>query len=338
VTESKAILPDEPLVILSPVLAKAFGHCGALLIQQIHYWVSARPKFPEEGGGFGWRYDTYEAWAEQVAYSPREVRRTLKKLEKLKVITAGVFNHHKYDRTRWYRIDYVALCLALEVLLGGIWQVRTHKSGPKGHLHVARMSAPIPETPTETHSESKTCELTLATPQAEDSQTKPAGEEEKKYGEAEKLLKTSTKPAFALEEYWYSRMAVISGGKDHKLFTQKERGQLKMLANALGADVRDVIDFAINRWQKFGQKARLVAGLPQYPTVANVGFLLKYHDVAREMLAQSIAPEETAAPVVKPATPVVSPPVVAMAKPKEEHAKFSDEELAAWFEEWEAKK
>ena len=49
-TESKNILEGEAVVLFSPVLAKAFGNCGALLIQQIHYWVCLLYTSPEQPG------------------------------------------------------------------------------------------------------------------------------------------------------------------------------------------------------------------------------------------------------------------------------------------------
>ena len=311
--ESKNILEGEAVVLFSPVLAKAFGHCGALMIQQIHYWVSVHPNRPEKGGGFGWHFNTYDAWGEQVGYSAREVRRTVKELETQKVIATGLFNRRKYDRTRWYRVDYVGLCHALEVLLGGMWQVRTDGSGQKGQLHVARMSAPIPETPSENHIEIKTCELTLATPQSEESKPKPVGEEQSK----KEGLKEAAKPTFALEAHWYSCIALISG-EHHSQLTQKERGQLKMLAKTVGFDnVKAVVEFAVSHWQKFALGAQLDAGLNHRPMEPHIGFLLTHQHVARKLM-QSIAEKPKPLPPPPPAAPKVSEWAVQLAKQNQE--------------------
>lgn len=322
-TESKNILEGEAVVLFSPVLAKAFGNCGALLIQQIHYWVSVSPHHRDEAGGFNWHYNTYDKWAAQLGYSAREIRRTTKKLADLNVISVGVFNRHKYDRTPWYRIDYDGLCRAMEVLSGGMWQVRTDSNGHKGHLHVARMSAPIPETPSETPSQSQTCELMFATGRAEGIKTQPAGEDQ---GE-QAGVKHAAKPSFVLEAHWYACMALLPGERHHKQLTQKERGQLKMLASAVGFDnVKAVIGFALKRWEKYCARVQLVAGLSKYPIEPHIGFLLKYQHVAVKMRAQSL--ESVAKPVeaTSPIAVVTMPPPPAE---KEEPYVPSPEELAA---------
>lgn len=322
--ESKKILEGEAIVLFSPVLAKAFGRCGALLIQQIHYWVNVCPN-DRPKDGFNWHYNSYDQWATQIACSAREVRRTVKKLESLKVISVGVFNKHKYDRTRWYRVDYPGLCRALEVLLGGSWQVRTDTGGQNGHLHLARMSAPIPENPSETPAQSQTCELTFASGASEGAKAKPAGEDQEK----EAGLRRAERPTFGLEAHWNACTALLPGERHHTQMTQKERGQLKMLATAMGFDnVKAVIGFAISNWKKLGTRAQQVAGLTQYPIRPHIGFLLKYQHVAVEMRAQSL---QSVSGASKPeaASPITV--VTMLPPPAEEEERYvpSPEELTA---------
>lgn len=312
-------------MLFSPVLAKAFGHCGALLIQQIHYWVTVCPN-DRSKDGFNWHYNSYEKWAGQVGFSAREVRRTVKKLESLKVISIGVFNKHKYDRTRWYRVDYPGLCRALEVLLGGSWQVRTDTSGQNSHLHLARMSAPIPKNPSETSAQSQTCELAFANGMSEGAKAKRAGEDQ----EEQAGLKGADKPSFGLEAHWDTCTTLLPGEGHHKQLTQKERGQLKMLASAMGFDnVKAVIGFAISNWKRFCTRAQQVAGLTQYPIEPHIGFLLKYQHVAVEMREQSLQSVSGASKPVEGTSPITVVAVLPSPAEKEEPYVPSPEELAA---------
>ena len=102
-------------------------------------------------------------------------------------------------------------------------------------------------------------------------------------------------PIFSLGEHWSSRMAQKHPTEYQKPLTHKERGQLKMLANKVGAQTKKLIDFAVNHWNRFGQEASVQAGLGDYPSRPQIGFFLAYHHVAVNMM-QSIAPTPTTLP------------------------------------------
>jgi hypothetical protein len=106
----------------SPKVARVFGLLDALLIQVIHYWTIVDP---QQKAGEHWCSNSYEAWAKQLGElrSAQTVRKHIKKLEKQGILIAAVLNNHKYDRTRWYRINYVALSIAMGEALGGVWCV-----------------------------------------------------------------------------------------------------------------------------------------------------------------------------------------------------------------------
>ena len=91
----------------SPYMGKAFGMCGALLIQQIHYWTLKKNHFHE---GHYWCYNTYKDWSEQLmGFTPKTIQRTVDELRKQGVVVVGKFNKKKYDKTFWYRVDTQAL-------------------------------------------------------------------------------------------------------------------------------------------------------------------------------------------------------------------------------------
>lgn len=47
---------------------------------------------------------------------------------------------------------------------------------------------------------------------------------------------------------------------------------------------KELIDFAIKNWMKFGWEASLQAGVGDHPSRPHIGFLLAYHHVAVNML------------------------------------------------------
>ena len=98
-------------IAFSPVLAKAFGACGALLIQQIHYHCTGKTNYWD---GFYWVYNTTQDWADLLMlWDERTVRRVLSVLRKEGVVVVGNNNLYGYDKTLWYRIDYECLCSEL---------------------------------------------------------------------------------------------------------------------------------------------------------------------------------------------------------------------------------
>ena len=100
---------------------------------------------------------------------------------------------------------------------------------------------------------------------------------------ASDILKAHTAPVTGnLGAFWKQRMTVIMGGYQKDL-TGKELAQLKLLKGYLGEQTRQVIDFALNNWVKFAYQAGLAAGVSA-PTDPHVGFLLKHHAVAVNLL------------------------------------------------------
>lgn len=97
------------------------------------------------------------------------------------------------------------------------------------------------------------------------------------------------KKPLPLPVLWKHRVSALFGGYQ-KALTNKEIGQLGILNKKLGKDVHEVVDFALKNWVKFGAKAQNGAGLTNYPSDPNIGFLLLYYQYAVNMM-QSIAQE-----------------------------------------------
>lgn len=100
---SPLLINEAPLQVL-PSLVKAIGLNEAIILQQLHYWISRSNHVHD---GRRWVYNSYEAWQEQISYlSTRTIRRIFASLEKQNLILTGNFNRAKFDQTKWYTIDY----------------------------------------------------------------------------------------------------------------------------------------------------------------------------------------------------------------------------------------
>lgn len=100
---SRLLINEPPLQVL-PSLAKEIGLNEAIMLQQMHYWLL---KSSNEFKGVKWFYKTLEEWQTEFPFwSAMTIRRTLGSLEKQKIIKIGNFNKKKFDKTKWYTIDY----------------------------------------------------------------------------------------------------------------------------------------------------------------------------------------------------------------------------------------
>lgn len=102
-TNSSLLIEDYPLLV-SPTLAKEIGLSDAIVLQQVHFWISKRRHFEE---GRYWVYNTYEGWQEQFPFwSVSTIKRTLVRLEESGLLITANYNKMKIDRTKWYTVDY----------------------------------------------------------------------------------------------------------------------------------------------------------------------------------------------------------------------------------------
>ena len=102
----------------------------------------------------------------------------------------------------------------------------------------------------------------------------------------------------SLSAYWKSRCALVQKGYQKPL-TVKEASQLKQLHTYLGDQTKPVIAYAVEHWWKFATQAGASAGVVP-PADPNIGFLLKYHAVAVNLLTPVVAmppPKGEEAPV-----------------------------------------
>lgn len=103
---SKLLIDDYPIQVL-PKLAEEIGLNEAIILQQIHYWLNTSKHYHD---GKKWIYNSYPEWQKQFPFwSLITIKRTIYSLEKQKLLIAGNYNKAKFDKTKWYTIDYQTL-------------------------------------------------------------------------------------------------------------------------------------------------------------------------------------------------------------------------------------
>lgn len=102
---SKLITNEEPVMVISPKLAVLLGDADkAIILQQIDYWLDHSNNIRD---GHKWVYNSVADWQKQFLWiSPSTLTRKLKSLEDQGLLITGNYNKRKFDKTKWYRIDY----------------------------------------------------------------------------------------------------------------------------------------------------------------------------------------------------------------------------------------
>lgn len=96
---------ERPLVV-NPRLASAIGLNEAIVLQQLHYWLTATAAGVEHDGK-NWVYNTMEQWQEQFPFwSVDTIKRAIGALKAAGLISVERLNKHKHDQTNFYTIQY----------------------------------------------------------------------------------------------------------------------------------------------------------------------------------------------------------------------------------------
>jgi hypothetical protein len=101
------LLFDEPPLVVSPTLACAIGLQEAIVLQQMHYWLS-HSKFTHDDRQ--WVYNTYEEWAKQFPFwKPETIRKIIAKLRGDGLVDIEKLSDNPWDKTNYYAINYEVL-------------------------------------------------------------------------------------------------------------------------------------------------------------------------------------------------------------------------------------
>lgn len=107
---SKLLIQESPLTF-QPSLAVAIGLNEAIVLQQIHYWITNQKNKGYEQDGYKWVYNTYAEWKETnfPFWSENTIQRTFASLEEKGLVVSIQPMKSRYDRTKYYRIDHTKL-------------------------------------------------------------------------------------------------------------------------------------------------------------------------------------------------------------------------------------
>lgn len=165
---SKLLISESPLQVL-PTLAVKIGLNEALMLQQVHYWIS-NPMNQNVRSGRVWVYKTHAEWKKEFPFwSIMTIRRTIESLEsKGLLLSNSNFNKMYSDRTKWYSIDYDKLDLLHNSLEIGTSVQNEHMGCSKRTDGLFKMNTSVPETTpeitTKNNNKPKVVRCAMATP------------------------------------------------------------------------------------------------------------------------------------------------------------------------------
>ena len=156
--DNRLLLDDRPLIVI-PELAFAIGLNNAIVLQQIHYWVTINERAKKTFRvGYYWTYNSYDAWRRQFPFwSVSTIKRIFMELEADGYITTGNYNRLAIDRTKWYRVNYDKLDERVIVTQSAFVELTMDGSNPDpGRLN---LTSPLPEITTEITTENRVMEI-----------------------------------------------------------------------------------------------------------------------------------------------------------------------------------
>lgn len=111
-SSSRLLINESPLVV-SPSLAVALGNINeAIILQQLQYWLTRSKKTYNNRK---WIYNPVRDWQKQFPWlSKTAITNRLNALEEKGIIITANLNKRRFDRTKWYSIDYDKLNSLIE--------------------------------------------------------------------------------------------------------------------------------------------------------------------------------------------------------------------------------
>lgn len=298
VSDAKSLVGN--CIPFSPLLGKLFGMCGALMLQQVHYWCLKNGHLRE---GQYWTYQTAKDWVQQLmVFEERSVRAKVKELREAGVLVIGNFNKKAYDQTLWYRLDYDKLHSEMVKAYPHLQILQVH-CGKFCRLIPAELAVPIPKTTAET-----TTETSLATAAPSLTET---DQELIDIPEVEPMAKGPSMAAELLAHMKNHGQPVAKPNSAHSLeltfktvapkynemtcipsFTMKDKGQLGRLAKSWGNKADEVMHTVCSDWIAFAKDVAKELGFSKYPLVPHLPFIVKYagHALAYHKAASPVQP------------------------------------------------
>jgi hypothetical protein len=148
---NRSLFIDERPILVMPRLATRIGLNDAIILQQIHYWLTNYEDKDDRlhfRDGSWWVWNTAEEWQVNFPWlSVTTVRRTLASLrERGYVACNDTYNKNAYDRTLWYTIDYDKVYDEAGNEKNPSCQNDETPSCQNDNIEISKMTVTIPET------------------------------------------------------------------------------------------------------------------------------------------------------------------------------------------------
>lgn len=278
-----------------PIIGGCLGVCEALLIQQVHFRCKSSGHSID---GQLWMWNSQSEWAEELCMSVSTIKRAIYHLEGIGVLVSGVFNKHKYDKTKWFRVDYKVLEELLrkqypkqpEIVVDTMLKMNQPpvQNGPD---QWSKKSQPIPESSSEITTEipsgptgeKQFGKITMKTPvvRAADIVKDKGWELKKNAGKAKAATKPVKSTPTSLIEVWREVVPTLetSAGCVPE-FTMAQKGMLGRLAKLWGKESASILRLALTNWIGYTKYVADMAGLYKTPHAPAIPFLVKYANEA----------------------------------------------------------
>ncbi len=107
---NRILTSNEPFLVLSPSTVKIVGRSAAIVLQQLHYWISSPARYGNVEDDRRWIYNTYGEWQNQIkVFSTKTIQRAFKKLGDSGLVLSKKMNKKASDQTKSYTINYEKL-------------------------------------------------------------------------------------------------------------------------------------------------------------------------------------------------------------------------------------
>lgn len=149
-----SLLISEPPLQVLPTLARLIGLNEAIILQQVHYWLQRSNNVRD---GYRWVYNSYPEWYKQMPIwkSETTMRTAFKNLEKQGLLITANYNKAKFDKTKWYRINYEKLSLLEnEARSAKNWQTKNQDLADGSAKNWQTNTKRLPETTSENNKHS----------------------------------------------------------------------------------------------------------------------------------------------------------------------------------------
>lgn len=328
------LLPDS--LPVSPSLARKIGVCGAMIVNQIHFWCEAKVNMQ---GGYRWTYQTYQQWAEMLPFGASTIRHALSELEKIGLVITGHYNKTALDQTKWYRLNY-----AHELLNSDSLQSSVSDTPPVliGHMAVSESDTSLglkslPEKSTEIAVANATEEITMKieknTSGVKVPVKKPSSSDEvlAKLQQKNHNLAPPKDIKAALVAVWRT---VPKFNKDVKIvpvLTTKDQSNLSYIGKHLGPTADVTLSHVISHWIAYAKFVESAKGIKKTPNTPDIGFVVKYLTEAASFYkasVKSIAPKQTQKPATLAPSAKVQPVLPKTDDEDEKEASLDD--VLAW--------